>query len=61
MKVKIKFVIQDMWIGLYWKHHREISHLRTYHAYAVYVCVLPCLHIIISWTTTTKNPKILAY
>jgi len=46
--VKVQFVKQDVWVGLYWKVTREVSPrcgtLTTW-----YLCLVPCLPII--WTT----------
>lgn len=51
--MRIKFVPQDLWVGLYWKKEFEASFddgchwKRTY-----YLCILPCFPII--WTTYSK-------
>lgn len=46
MRVRIKFVPEDFWIGVYVK--RETS---TFHRhFKVFVCLLPMLPIIFSWS-----------
>lgn len=50
MKIRIKFVKEDMWIGFYWKTiklgveswTRPISRLTR-----IYICIAPCFPIII--------------
>lgn len=53
MKVRIKFVKEDCWIGVYWKteyqytagnDERKWSHFKR----TFFVCVLPCLPIVIT-------------
>lgn len=57
-RFSIRFVKQDCWIGVFWKHHHpsgdqgqdlgEMLH--------VYVCVLPCLPLIVSrWTPSGEG------
>jgi len=52
---QVKFVIQDCWLGLYWKteiytwdEKSPVRRIRTF-----YLCLLPCLPII--WTTTKRH------
>lgn len=40
--MKIQFVKQDCWIGLFWKTTAYV----TYHQTTYYLCVLPCFPII---------------
>jgi hypothetical protein len=53
--MKIKFVKQDCWVGLYWKANTVVHHNGwTYAAKTTitwYLCLVPCFPII--WTTTT--------
>ena len=45
--MKIKFVPQDCWVGLYWK--REPWFLFRYTVTTWYLCLVPCFPII--WET----------
>ena len=47
MKVSIKFVLQDMWVGLFWKNVYTGSHLPS--AIRFYICLLPCLPVILEF------------
>jgi hypothetical protein len=40
--MKIKFVKQDLWIGVFWKRTNE----KLFYKITVYVCLIPCLPII---------------
>jgi hypothetical protein len=50
--MKVKFVPQDVWIGLYWKTETEGGRWQKTGTYEVwekrtyYLCLLPCLPII---------------
>jgi len=43
--MKIRFVKQDLWIGIYWKTVQQMSpkfrNITTF-----YICIIPCLPII---------------
>lgn len=41
--MKIKFVPQDLWLGLYWKC--ELTSISTYQT-TFYLCLVPCFPII---------------
>jgi hypothetical protein len=54
MAMKITFVPQDCWIGLYWKtsggYHRTLDGLMVkHHAVTFYLCLIPCLPICWTW------------
>lgn len=51
--MKIKFVPQDCWIGLYWKTNLATEQDPT-NATTWYLCIIPCLPII--WTTYKFQP-----
>lgn len=36
-RVRLELKLQDMWIGVFWKHHKD--------GIDVYVCIIPCLPI----------------
>lgn len=44
MNIRIKFEPRDLWLGVYWKHGGTIQWPVVY----VYVCLLPCLPIILT-------------
>ena len=37
MSLKLEFVLQDMWIGVYWRPKH------------IWVCLLPCFPVHIQW------------
>ncbi len=41
MKIAIKFVKEDVWVGVFWRRDND----PRYAALEVYVCILPCLPI----------------
>lgn len=45
MEISIEFKPQDLWIGAYWRRRAIQGHVE----YTVWVCLLPCLPIVISW------------
>lgn len=49
MKVYIRFVWQDMWIGAYYKKTSFQSMLEHYEVRKLYVCLIPMLPIIFVW------------
>lgn len=39
--IRLEYKLQDMWIGLFWRRHGSGGD--------VWICLLPCLPIHISW------------
>lgn len=46
-RLRVAFVRQDCWIGLYWKRHETSSPPGTDPIVTYYVCFLPCLPLIV--------------
>lgn len=54
MNVRLKFVPRDLWIGVFWRRlwtWKPIAFGKqgAFWTYEVYICLLPCLPIVISW------------
>lgn len=41
MKIRLKWERRDLWVGIYWTTDIDTAH--------VYICLVPCLPIHISW------------
>ena len=56
MKVSIKWVPRDLWVGIYIGEATAIPYAR--YERTVYVCLLPCLPICLTWqgTRTWREP-----
>ena len=54
MRISIEFRLQDMWIGAFWRKDS------AYQRYYLWICLLPCLPILITWDYTRKEAKRLA-
>lgn len=52
-KVKMAFVPQDLWLGVYWKREQD-SYGRNWTV--VYICLLPTLPIIVTACPTSWFP-----
>ena len=54
MKVTIEFKLQDLWIGAYWRYDKayQLQHL--------YICLIPCIPIHITFDRTRREAKKLA-
>lgn len=50
--MKIKFVPQDLWVGLYWKREKLFAFCYTQTTW--YLCLIPCFPII--WQTSRPFP-----
>lgn len=61
MKVSIKFEPRDLWIGAYWTGDlRDFDNeklVETTH-WKVYVCLVPCLPVIFSFSTEKPYHKV---
>lgn len=51
--MKIKFVKEDFWIGLYWKKNTEVPDDCDYQT-KWYLCIIPCFPI--CWSTYKMLP-----
>lgn len=49
---KVKFVPQDVWIGVYWKYKKAKKYRN---ALEFYVCIVPCVPIHFYFIETTKH------
>ncbi len=55
MHIKLEFKLQDLWIGAFWKkdlfteHYCSIGYIRRYYV-DLWICLLPCLPIHLTWT-----------
>lgn len=47
MRVFCIFEPRDLWIGIFWR--RVLLQVRNRWQYRAYVCLLPCLPIVIEW------------
>ncbi len=47
--INIEFKLQDMWVGAYWRYDTayQLTHL--------WICILPCLPIHITWEKGEGN------
>lgn len=48
---EFKFVKNDVWVGVYWRHKWHSTVLVTWKQYDVFICLLPCLPLRITWQT----------
>lgn len=55
MKIEIQFKLQDMWIGLYWKHRYEYNFEFQCNYYDFYICLIPCFPIHIYYDLHNKK------
>jgi len=51
-RIKIKFVKEDCWIGIYWKKRYNIGYearngVSELVVFKIYICLIPCFPIII--------------
>lgn len=70
MAMRIKFVIQDFWIGLYWKSESfylggrvtnlpiSVFGVEKHRVTTWYLCLLPCLPIIFTTTKITRSKPV---
>lgn len=49
VRVRVAFVRQDCWVGVYWKRHENSSPTGWDPRVTFYVCIAPMLPIIIEW------------
>lgn len=55
MKIKIKFEPRDIWIGVYWTTNFLWTRKESVKTVKIYICIIPCLPIILYGTYTTNN------
>ena len=70
MRIRLEFKLPDMWIGIFWKknlgpdgYRWKLVDMNTptceekYETmWDLWICLVPCLPIHISWSTTSKTP-----
>jgi hypothetical protein len=54
MRVSLKFVPQDVWIGVFWRK-TELEYILGGVLYEMFICVLPCFPIHLSWTRSVLS------
>ena len=54
MKVTLEFKKEDFWVGAYWRYDR------AYQIWHLWICLLPCLPIHITWDRVPHEAKLLA-
>ena len=62
MKIRVEFKLEDFWIGVYWRqtpqtsydYFNETEHLIGWQ-YDVWVCLLPCLPVHITWERVIRK------
>jgi hypothetical protein len=53
--VAIKPEIRDLWIGVYWNTDNWGDETKFLKEYSIYVCIVPCLPIRITWYRPVKE------
>lgn len=56
MKITAYFEKRDIWIGVYWDKQKNTFLDKPEHC-AVWICIIPCLPIKISWNTKLGKPS----
>lgn len=57
VRVELKFVPQDMWVGAFWQHTSKAVWPYVVRELKVYVCLLPMLPIIFTFERSRKPVK----
>lgn len=57
MKVYVKFVPRDLWIGVYWQGWEREPDSVMIERLRVFVCLIPMLPVILHWRRTWRIPN----
>lgn len=61
MRVQLKLVWQDLWVGIFWRRSHLLANRHLIRRTEVFVCFLPCLPIVITYDEvdliTRAGPK----
>lgn len=48
IKVRLRFVPQDLWVGIFWRRQHLMANRHTIRRTEVFVCFVPCFPIVIT-------------